>query len=81
MKPGTLRHVGIKVNSISEGIADYERIGFTACESVEIVKVQKMKDQNGGMIELIEGNYRPHIAVNWFEDSFGNLIELVTEKE
>ena len=76
---GTLRHVGVKVNKISDGIKDYERLGFRVSEPVEIVKVQKMKDRNGGTIELIEGNYNPHIAVNWFEDSAKNLIEVVTE--
>lgn len=80
MKPGTLRHVGVKVNNIRDGVKDYERLGFKICAPVEVVRVQKMIDRKGGMIELIEGNYNPHVAVNWFEDSSGNLIELVTEE-
>ena len=79
MKKGTLRHVGVKVDSIEQGIRDYTILGFEVCAPVEKVKVQKMKDKNGGMIELIEGNYNPHIAVNWFEDTSGNLIEVVRE--
>jgi hypothetical protein len=36
-----------------------------------------MRDRNGSTIELIEGNYHPHIAVNWVSDEDGNWIELV----
>ena len=39
--------------------------------------MQKMKDDEGNVIELIEGNYHPHIAVNWLEDEDGNWIEIV----
>lgn len=40
-----------------------------------------MIDGHGQMIELIEGNYHPHIAVNWVEDEDGNWIELVEVKK
>lgn len=47
---------------------------------VEILKAQKMRDQYGRVIELIQGNYHPHIAVNWLGDEDGNWIELVEDK-
>jgi hypothetical protein len=40
-----------------------------------------MRDSRGNVIELIEGNYHPHIAVNWLEDEDGNWIELVEVKK
>jgi catechol 2,3-dioxygenase-like lactoylglutathione lyase family enzyme len=40
-----------------------------------------MRDDEGNVIELIEGNYHPHIAVNWLEDEDGNWIELVEVKK
>jgi catechol 2,3-dioxygenase-like lactoylglutathione lyase family enzyme len=48
---------------------------------VETLLVQKMRDEAGNVIELIEGNYHPHIAVNWLEDEDGNWIELVEVKK
>lgn len=39
-----------------------------------------MTDSKGGMVELIEGAYHPHVAVNWVADEDGNWIELVEEK-
>lgn len=33
------------------------------------------------MIELVQGNWHPHIAVNWFEDLDGNYVEVVNEKK
>jgi hypothetical protein len=39
-----------------------------------------MKDEKGNVIELIEGKYHPHLAVNWLEDEDGNWIELVEDK-
>ena len=44
---------------------------------MEILKTVKMKDSQGQVVELFEGNYDPHIAVNWVRDEDGNLIEIV----
>lgn len=41
--------------------------------------VQKMVDNDGNVVELIEGEYHNHIAVNWIADQDGNWIELVEE--
>jgi catechol 2,3-dioxygenase-like lactoylglutathione lyase family enzyme len=38
-----------------------------------------MTDPEGQTIELVQGNWSPHIAVNWYSDDDGNLIEVVRE--
>jgi hypothetical protein len=53
------------------------RLGFEKQGQVEALRVQKMIDHNGNVFELFEGNYQPHIAVNWVTDEDGELIELV----
>jgi len=49
---------------------------------VENLKIVKMEDPGGIVIELFEGNYDPHVAVNvnWFRDEDQNLIEIVEVK-
>lgn len=56
-------------------------MGFTPIEPVETLRVQKMRDKQGNVIELVQGNWHPHIAVNWYEDSDGNYIECVKYPE
>ncbi len=75
---GTLRHAGILVKDLEESMAIYEQAGFKKVE-VEMLTVVKMADKNGAMIELVQGNWHPHIAVNWYEDPDGNYIETVEE--
>lgn len=48
---------------------------------VETLYCQKMRDPNGREIELFQGNYKEHVAVNWASDEDGNLIEFVEVKE
>jgi hypothetical protein len=38
-----------------------------------------MTDSNGAMIELVEGNWHEHLAINWYETEDGNYIETVKE--
>ena len=76
---GTLRHVGILVKQLEESKIHYESLGFKALE-IETLRVLKMTDVNGAMIELVEGNWHPHIAVNWYDDGDGNYIETVEDK-
>jgi len=73
----TLRHAGVLVRSVERARAMYEKIGWTALEPVEHLRVQKMVDREGNVIELVEGNWHPHIAVNWYADEDGNYIEVV----
>ena len=76
----SLRHVGILVKNLKRATETYKILGFRPLGPVENLKVQKMEDQNGKVIELFEpGVYRPHIAVNWVEDQDGLLAELVKE--
>ena len=75
---GTLRHAGILVKDLEESMAVYEQAGFSKVE-VETLTVVKMADKNGAMIELVQGNWHPHIAVNWYEDLDGNYIETVED--
>jgi hypothetical protein len=41
--------------------------------------VLKMTDLKGNVIELVQGNWHPHIAVNWYEDRDGNYVEVVSD--
>lgn len=75
----TLRHCGILVKCLERATVDYKRLGFLPVGPVEHLRVQKMRDVNGGVIELVQGNWQPHIAVNWYEDDDKNLIETVRE--
>ena len=75
----SLRHAGILVKDLEKAIKNYQRVGFQPLEPIETLRVQKMTDSKGQMIELVEGNWHPHIAVNWFKDDDGNYIEIVKE--
>ena len=74
----SLRHAGILVKDLNKARETYIALGFSPLE-VETIRVLKMTDRNGAMIELVEGNWHPHIAVNWFDDGDGNYIEVVKE--
>ena len=73
-----IRHVGIKVRDLGESVKEYMRIGFIPYCDPEVIYLQKM-ERDGVIIELIEGNYDPHVSVDWFRDANGNLIEMVRE--
>ena len=75
----TLRHAGILVKSIEKAKETYLALGFQEV-SREKLEVLKMTDQKGNIIELVEGRWHPHIAVNWYEDPDENYIEVVSEK-
>ena len=47
---------------------------------MELLKTVKMADSQGQVVELFEGNYNPHIAVDWVTDEDGNLFEIVEVK-
>lgn len=38
-----------------------------------------MTDTAGNTVELVQGNWHPHIAVNWYADDDGNYVEIVKE--
>jgi len=75
----TLRHAGVLVKNLERARKEYEKLGFKTFQPVELLTVLKMIDQDGQVIELVQGNWHPHIAVNWFEDMDGNYIEVVKE--
>ena len=77
----TLRHTGILVKSLARSIRDYQAMGFEPLGPVERLKVQKMQDANGNILELVQGNWSGHIAVNWYRDNNDNLLEVVECKE
>jgi len=74
--PGTLRHVGMLVKDLDMAIEIYQQLGFVAV-SRENLEVVKMRDKKGQTIELVKGNWNPHIAVDWYEDPDGNFVEIV----
>ena len=73
----SLRHAGILVKDLNQARKTYESLGFQALEPVEHLRVLKMTDATGAMIELVEGHWHPHIAVNWYETEDGNYVETV----
>lgn len=77
--PATFRHAGILVKDLEKEIIHWQSIGFEPLE-VETLRVCKMTDKNGATIELVEGKWHPHVAVNWYEDDNGNYIETVEER-
>jgi catechol-2,3-dioxygenase len=77
----TLRHTGILVGNLERAVRTYKELGFRTMGRVEILKAQKMRDEYGQVLELIQGNYHPHIAVNWVTDQDGNWMELVEERK
>ena len=77
----TLRHAGILVKNLEEAIKTYQILGFTPLEPIETLRVMKMTDSTGATIELVEGRWHPHLAINWYADDDGNYIEVVHEKK
>ena len=75
----TLKHAGVLVKNLEEAAKIYQTRGFHPVEPIETLRVLNMADANGAMIELVEGNWHPHIAVNWYDDGDGNYIETVKE--
>jgi hypothetical protein len=75
---GTFRHAGVLVKDLEASIKQWEAIGFKPLE-VETLTVCKMTDKNGAMIELVQGNWHPHLAVNWYETESGHYIETVED--
>lgn len=76
----SLRHTGILVKDLDKAKKTYGSLGFQEV-SREKLEVLKMTDLKGNMIELVQGNWPPHLAVNWYDDGQGNLIEVVEEKK
>ncbi len=54
-------------------------MGFKIIER-ETIKVVKLQDSKGNIIELLKGKWKDHIAVNLYEDDAGNLVEVVNER-
>ena len=75
----TLRHVGILVKELDSAIEDWKRQGFQRVGPIEHLRVVKLLGKNGQLLELVQGNWSPHIAVNWWRDGSENLIETVEE--
>ena len=76
---GNLRHMGLVVRNLKTATHTYCQLGFKVIER-ETIKVVKLQDQKGNIIELLSGKWKSHIAVNLYEDDAGNLIEVVEEK-
>lgn len=79
--PGSLRHAGILVKSIRASAKTYLALGFEPIAPIEHLRVLKMADKQGQVIELVQGNWHPHVAVNWYADEDGNYVEVVNAIE
>jgi hypothetical protein len=54
-------------------------MGFKPMGEVENLRAIKLQDDNGAVIELIQGNWHDHLAVNFYEDEDGTFLEVVSE--
>ena len=77
----TLRHTGILVKNLRASISWWSKQGFKPVGGIEHLSVQKMEDANGNTLELVQGNWSNHIAVNWWRDENDNLIETVERRQ
>jgi len=75
-----LRHFGLVVKDHKETVEFYKRLGFKVIKkSIEKwlthdLAIVKMENEKGEILELIIGDWRPHIALN-SEDSPNYLWE------
>jgi hypothetical protein len=54
-------------------------MGFKPMGEVENLRAIKLQDDNGAVIELIQGNWHDHLSVNFYEDEDGTFLEVVSE--
>ena len=80
MQKTRLRHVGIVVKDINESVKLYKKMGFKVSER-ETLEVVKMIDKDGSVFELVQGKWKPHLAVLFYEDFDGNLLEVVCQSK
>jgi hypothetical protein len=55
-------------------------MGFKPIGEVENLRAIKLRDEKGAVIELIQGNWHDHLAVNFYEDEDGTFLEVVEVK-
>ncbi len=66
---GKLRHTGILVTNLHQAEEFYRSLGFkTFLKSKEKwdgqeLEIYKMVDWSGGTLELVKGNWHPHLAI------------------
>ena len=76
MKPKiTLRHIGIIVSDLEKSKEAYEMMGFEEIHR-ESFRVIKMRDKEGLIFELIEGEFHGHVCVNFYETESGQYLEV-----
>ena len=80
----TWRHQGIVVKDLAKGIEEYKHLGFRIRKrtfetiSGRKLKIVKMRDGDKNEIELIEGDWEPHLAVT--VDSRGHSLDEIWTK-
>ena len=75
---GEIRHVGVQSTDLERDIKTWQAAGFEPLEVKEF-RCCKVVSKFGVTMELIEGDYDAHLAVNWYRDENDNLFELVEE--
>ena len=75
---GTLRHVGIVVKDLKQATHTYCGLGFKIIEK-DTIKIVKLADSKGNVVELLKGKWKSHIAIDLYEDDAGNLVEVVKD--
>lgn len=66
-----IRHLGLVVTDLKQALKFYQKFGFTKLTvrgsterwGKEELKVQKLINSKGEVLELIQGNWKPHIAL------------------
>ena len=75
-----LRHVGVMCKNLQESMRFYQQFGFQKMSQRMVMeewagkKLKILKLANpGGMIELIEGDWKPHIALTLTEGTMDDI--------
>lgn len=68
------------MKDLRQSIQDYKALGFEVVDR-ETLRVVKMQDSCENMIELVKGNWKPHLCVNFYETLDGNYIEVVCQSK
>ena len=84
---GKLRHVGVMCKNLQESMRFYQQFGFqkmsqkVAMEEWAGKKLKILKLANpSGTIELIEGDWKPHVALTLIEGTMDDLWERFATK-
>ncbi len=95
MKILNIRHTGIVVENANDAIVYYAKMGFTVDSwgheewNGRRIQIAKMIDQDGNILELIQGDWFPHVSYtvddipedDFFYEKFKGTLHIVFDKD